>query len=80
MLMRNKLASNWTVIDKAIAGKKGSVTYSTPNAILGDVLTVADEVFADVAYNTLEAYLNVYLVKVDAPVVEEIEVEAELEY
>lgn len=77
---RNKLASNWTVIDKAVSGKKGSVTYSTPNAILGDALNPTEEGSADEAYNTLEAYLNVYLVKVDAPVVEEIEVEAELEY
>lgn len=65
---RSKLASNWTIIDKAIAGKKGSVTYSTPNAVLGDVLNPTEEENADMAYNTLEAYLNVYLSKVDVVV------------
>ena len=53
---RNKLSSNWIVIDKAVAGKKGSVTYSTPNAILGDLLNPTEEGSADEAYNTLEAY------------------------
>lgn len=78
---RNKLTTNWTVIDKAIAGKKGSVTYSTPNAVLGDVLDAEGESHADLAYNTLEAYLNVYLAKpVVAEEAEEEVYEGELEY
>ena len=76
---RNKLSNQWTVIDKAIAGKKGSVTYSTPNAVLGEVLTDSEGSLADVAYNGLEAYLNAYLVKSDVVVAEAEEEALELE-
>ena len=60
---RDKLSSCWTEINSAIDGKKGAVTFSTPDFSVGSALNQEQEGLADNVFDSLESYLKAYLVK-----------------
>jgi hypothetical protein len=76
------LTTSWIVVDKTIEGKKGAVKYTTPSFVIGDVLTVPQSNDADSNFDTLEAYLKIYLTKVEEVDASNIlvEVEDDLEF
>ena len=62
---RPKLAAQWIEINKAIDAKKGSIKYSTPEFVIGKILTPNEETDADTCFDGLEAYLKAYLIQQD---------------
>jgi len=76
---RSALSSNWIEINKAIEAKKGSIKYSTPEFVIGKVLSADEESDADSCFDGLESYLKAYLVQQDVEQVEKKEDEDEKE-
>jgi len=68
---RSKLSSNWIEINGAKDGKKGAVSFSTPEFTVGSVLSSDEESIADKCFDGLESFLKAYLVKEDEVPTEE---------
>lgn len=54
------LDNQWILVEDSTEGKKGSITYSTPNFTLGAVISKADNTKANEAAKTLQNYINTY--------------------
>lgn len=57
---KQRLTDEWIVVDSAIEGKKGSITYSTPGFKFDSVISVEETDNADKAFDELESYLKDY--------------------
>lgn len=75
---KSRLPDEWITVDKAVAGKKGAVTFTTPEFRFLKSLSESEAVLADECFNTLEAFLKTYLSKSDV-VAENVEVPEEEE-
>ena len=66
------LDNQWFLVDKAIDGKKGAVKFSTPNFLIGEVLTRDEDAQVVKAAAILQDHINNYNAKeVVSDVVEE---------
>ena len=66
------LDNQWFLVDKAIDGKKGAVKFSTPNFLIGEVLTRDEDAKVVKAAAILQDHINNYNAKeVVSDVVEE---------
>lgn len=72
---RARLADEWVTITDTIKGKKGAVTYFTPDFKLERSLSDSEAEAADDLYNDLDAYLSQYLANSIEVVDEEVIVE-----
>ena len=75
---RSRLADEWIEVKTAKDGKKGAVKFSIPEFTFLRSINDEEANQADEVFNTLEAYLKTYLAKAEVPIVEDIEVDAEI--
>jgi hypothetical protein len=54
------LDNQWFLVDKAIDGKKGAVKFSTPNFLIGEVLTRDEDAQVVKAAAILQDHINTY--------------------
>lgn len=59
----NRLADEWVIVEKSAPGKKGAVTYNTPEFRFERSISDSEAEQADAAFDMLEAYLKTYLAK-----------------
>jgi hypothetical protein len=75
---RSRLADEWIEVKTAKDGKKGAIKFSIPEFTFLRSINDEEANQADEVFNTLEAYLKTYLAKAEVPIVEDIEVDAEI--
>jgi hypothetical protein len=75
---RSRLADEWIEVKTAKDGKKGAVKFSIPEFTFLRSINDEEANQADEVFNVLEAYLKTYLAKAEVPIVEDIEVDAEI--
>jgi hypothetical protein len=75
---RSRLTDEWIEVKTAKDGKKGAVKFSIPEFTFLRSINDEEANQADEVFNTLEAYLKTYLAKAEVPIVEDIEVNAEI--
>tara|TARA_R110000868_G_scaffold407509_1_gene689042 strand:+ start:125 stop:808 length:684 start_codon:yes stop_codon:yes gene_type:complete len=74
---KSRLSDEWVVVDKANEGKKGAVSFSTPEFSFLSSLSELESEKADECFNILESYLKTYLSKsedievIDSEVIED---------
>lgn len=66
------LDNQWILVEDVTDGKKGSITYSTPNFTLGANLSKAENDKADEAAKILQNHINTYNSKEVEVVAEEV--------
>ena len=75
---RSRLTDEWIEVKTAKDGRKGAVKFSIPEFTFLRSINDEEANQADEVFNTLEAYLKTYLAKAEVPIVEDIEVDAEI--
>jgi hypothetical protein len=69
---KQRLADEWVIVKDVQKGKKGAVTFYTPDFMFERSLSESEAEIADANFDFLEAYLKTYLAKTE-PITEEVE-------
>jgi hypothetical protein len=69
---KQRLADEWVIVKDVQKGKKGAVTFYTPDFMFERSLSESEAEIADANFDVLEAYLKTYLAKAE-PITESVE-------